>query len=333
MASVRKVGKKWRVELYRNGKRESAMFVTKAEAAAWALQREAEMDGRALPYKTFAEAMDRYIAEISPTHRGHRFETMRVRVFKRHRIANRPLGKLAPEDLIEWRDERLKAVSAASVLRELNIINSVLEAARIEWRWIRENPLKDVRKPEQPKGRRRRISQDEIDAITAHVGYEAGATPDSLTKITVAAFLFAIETGMRAGEILGLTWADVHERYVVIRKSKNGESREVPLSKQARLILAGLKDGVVPFSVRPGTRDALFRKTVRAARKAAVEANPKTPADFLTNLHFHDSRSQAIFNLSKKLDVLELSRVIGHRDINSLRHYYNTTAEELADRL
>lgn len=319
MAYVRKVGKKWRVELYRNGQRESAMFVTKAEASSWALQREAELDGRALPFKTFAEAMDRYIAEISPSHRGHRFETMRVRVFKRHRIANRPMGKLVPEDFIEWRDERLKEVSGASVLRELNLINSILEAARVEWRWMRENPLKDVTKPQQPKGRRRRISQDEIDAITGHVGLTLGATPDSLTKITVAAFLFAIETGMRAGEILGLTWADVHERYVVIRKSKNGESREVPLSKAARLIISANREMEAPFTVRSGTRDALFRKVTKAVG--------------LVDLHFHDSRAEAIYRLSKKLDVLELARVIGHRDINSLRHYYNTTAEELADRL
>lgn len=53
----------------------------------------------------------------------------------------------------------------------------------------------------------------------------------------------------------------------------------------------------------------------------------------IKNLHFHDSRAEAIWRLSKKLDVLELARVIGHRDINSLRLYYNTTADELADRL
>lgn len=53
----------------------------------------------------------------------------------------------------------------------------------------------------------------------------------------------------------------------------------------------------------------------------------------LKNLHFHDSRSQAIFNLSKKLDVLELARVVGHRDIRSLMIYYQTSAESLADKL
>ena len=50
-------------------------------------------------------------------------------------------------------------------------------------------------------------------------------------------------------------------------------------------------------------------------------------------LRFHDSRAEAIWRLSKKLDVLELARVIGHRDIKSLLIYYQTDADELADRL
>ena len=53
----------------------------------------------------------------------------------------------------------------------------------------------------------------------------------------------------------------------------------------------------------------------------------------MVDLHFHDSRSEAIWRLSKKLDVLELARVIGHRDVRSLMIYYQTDADTLADRL
>ena len=324
MASIRKVGKKYRVELYRNGQRESSMFHTKAEASAWALQREAELDGRALPFRKLSEAFVRYAAEVSPTHRGERWEVLRLKAFGTHKIANKPIAKLSTEDLIDWRDNRLKQVSKGTVLREMNLLGSVLEHARKEWRWIRENPIKDVTKPRQPKGRKRRVSQDEIDRLCTQSGYactQSGnyPTPESMLHITVAAFLFAIETGMRSGEILALEWADVDERKVTLRQTKNGDSREVPLSPKARLLLAALRCFDKPFPVRTGTRDALFRKLV-------VKAG-------IPNLHFHDSRSEAIFRLSKKLDVLELARVIGHQDINSLRHYYNTTADELADRL
>lgn len=53
----------------------------------------------------------------------------------------------------------------------------------------------------------------------------------------------------------------------------------------------------------------------------------------IKNLHFHDSRAEAIWRLSNKLDVMELARMIGHRDLKSLMHYYNADPDEIADRL
>jgi integrase len=137
--------------------------------------------------------------------------------------------------------------------------------------------------------------------------------------MAVLAFLFAIETAMRSGEILGLSWADVHPRHVVLPKTKNGDSREVPLSPKAREILAALRGNEKPFDIANGTRDALFRKLV-------VRAG-------IANLTFHDSRAQAIYQLSKKLGIMDLARVIGHRDLKSLMIYYNESADALADRL
>ena len=48
--------------------------------------------------------------------------------------------------------------------------------------------------------------------------------------------IFAIETGMRLGEIIGLEWSDISKSIAYIYESKNGESREVPLSKKALLL-------------------------------------------------------------------------------------------------
>jgi integrase len=67
------------------------------------------------------------------------------------------------------------------------------------------------------------------------------------------------------------------------------------------------------------TRDALFRKARVAAK--------------IDNLHFHDSRAEAIWRLSKKLDPLELARQIGHRDPKSLLLYYEADAAEMARKL
>ena len=53
----------------------------------------------------------------------------------------------------------------------------------------------------------------------------------------------------------------------------------------------------------------------------------------IENLRFHDSRHSAITNLAKKLSVLDLARMVGHRDVKSLMIYFNPTAEEIAGRL
>jgi integrase len=138
-----------------------------------------------------------------------------------------------------------------------------------------------------------------------------------------AGFLLGIETAMRAGEMWSLTrdQIDLNVSVASLSKTKNGDAREVPLSPEAvRLIRALLKDGrMALFKVSNVSRDVLFRK----ARDAAG----------IQNLHFHDSRSEGISRLSKKMDPLELARVVGHRDPKSLLFYYRADAAAIARRL
>jgi integrase len=317
MATIEKRGKRYRVKVYHHGKFESATFALKAEANAWAYQRESELSGRLIPVKTFADACNRYGKEISPKHKGEKWELLRLNAIKSHSIGNKRLERLGVADFTQWRNEREQSVSEATVLREINLINAVIEAARRDWGWIRTNPLKDMRKPKAPPSRKRRVSQAEIDTLIQTSRLDG--IPLNKTQLTAYAFLFALETGMRSGEILGIEWHHVSEYAVLLPKTKNGDSREVPLSPKARTMLSALAQFEKPFPISSGSRDAIFRKLV-------VESG-------LTDLHFHDSRAEAIYRMSKKLDVFELARTVGHRDIKSLMFYYRSTAQELSDKL
>lgn len=98
----------------------------------------------------------------------------------------------------------------------------------------------------------------------------------------------------------------------------NGDGRDVPLSERAVALLEAMK-GVDParvFTVDSQTASTLFR---RARERAGVHG-----------LTFHDSRHDAITRLAQKLSVLQLARMVGHRDIRSLMTYYNETAESMA---
>ena len=90
-------------------------------------------------------------------------------------------------------------------------------------------------------------------------------------------------------------------------------------STEAVRLLRALPEDDPMFGLTSRQLDALWRKL---RDRAAVE-----------NLHFHDARHEAITRLSRKIDVLALARMVGHRDIKMLLRYYDETAEDLAKRL
>ena len=329
MASILPHRDGYRVQVYVGGQRQSKVCATRREAAQWALEREAELSGRKLPDKTLRDALRRYASELDDERGGARWERIRLAAFERDPLALRRLAALGPDDFAAWRDARLRTqaqrrqttVAPATVAREMNLLRSVLETARKEWRWLRTNPMADVSWPKSPKGRARRITPEEEADLTAALGV-ATLRADTATQRVGLAFLLALETAMRSGEILALTWPNVHlaDQYVHLPRTKNGDARDVPLSKRAVEILRTLPLGFGPvFQLDAAARDALWRK-----------ARAKTPH---RDIHFHDSRAEAIWRLSKKLDVLELARVIGHRDINSLLIYYRASASAMARKL
>jgi len=123
------------------GVRDSTTKHTKQEAAKWALEREAELRGGKLSDKSLREAMRRYVKEEAPKRAGERSLP----------LLDRRIAAIDNSDIIAWRDGRLNQVKPGTVAREMNLIRSVFETARREWKWIKQNPMSDVRWPQQPK--------------------------------------------------------------------------------------------------------------------------------------------------------------------------------------
>jgi integrase len=319
MASIRRNNGKWRAEVALKGVRKSKVFATKTEAKDWANRQEYLIRSGAgeVSNMPFAEVLARYAVEVSSGKRGARWEKMRAEVIARDRIGEIPIGKLTQTDIADWRERRLKVVAPGTVRREMVFLGAVLTQARKEWRMISVSPMVDVRKPVEPPARDRLPTADEL-AKLAHV---AGGDLSTMTARAFHAFLFAIETGMRAGEIVGLTWGavDLDNRVARLDMTKNGTARDVPLSLEAVRLLKALPPLPTVFGLRSDQLDALWRK-IRG--NAGIEG-----------LRFHDSRHEAVTRLSKKLDVLALAKMIGHRDIKQLQVYYNESAADLARRL
>lgn len=319
MASISRHKTGWRAQVERKGKRCSKVLPTKREATDWAARQEYLIDNPdgVAAATTFGEVMDRYSREVSTTKRGERWEVVRLAKFCRDPVAMVPIQALTPEDLAGYRDRRLQEVAPASVNRELQLMSSVLTAARREWRLIRENPMADVRRPAKPQPRDRLPTSDEIERM----GFTAGSDLAKTRARCHLAFLFAIETAMRAGEIAGLRAAqiDTETRVARLLHTKNGHPRDVPLSLEALRILDMLPPADPVFDLTSRQLDVLWRKS---RDRAGV-----------VGLTFHDSRAEAITRLSKKLGILDLARMVGHRDLRMLQVYYREEASSIARRL
>lgn len=321
MASIRKYRDKYRAEVWVNGIRKSKICATQKEARLWAAQNEIELQNVTLgvdPNRTVQDVFTKYSEEVSAKKRTGRNEQVRLERLGRDSVSGLKLTDMKPGDWAQWRDKRLEQVSPASVQREMNIIHHAFEIARKEWGWIDANPLSDVARPKSPPARDRLISDKEIEQMCIALGYFENTAPSTKSQRVAIAMLFAIETGMRAGEICGLKPEDIAGRVAHLPMTKNGTARHVPLSKRA-VELLGLLDQDKLFDMTSEQLSTLFRK---ARRKTDIE-----------DLTFHDTRHRAVTDLSKKLDVLALAKMIGHRDIKMLMTYYERPAEDLADDL
>jgi integrase len=330
-------GKTWRAVIRKTGYRPiSKTFPTKQQAQLWATATEAAM-ATGVHRDVVAEArstsvrelFEKFRDDVTPTRKGQRWERVRINLILR--IADFPhrrLDQLSPEDIRQYRDDRLKVVSAASVNRELNLISGVFTYAIKEWgEPLRENPVHLVRRPAgNGKWRNKRWSQADLDALLKACEWDITRKPRVGRDYVGWAVQLGIETAMRLSELCALRVSDVHaaERYVTLWQTKNGDARQVPLTKRAQELLLQLVEGRSGDEfVFPLSSDSLGLYFREFRHKAG-----------LVDLRFHDTRHEAATRLSKKLsNVLELSAVTGHRDLKSLKRYYNPNATELAQKL
>jgi integrase len=322
MATYRKRGNRWSAEVCVNGVREASTHSTKAAAQMWARDRELELrdPGYAIKNKTAADVFDRYAREVSPGKGGTRWELLRLAAFEADPVGKVPLTELNASHIAQWRDRRLKSVKSSTVNREWNLMSAAFSVARKEWLWLRENPMQNVKRPKDPEPRDRRILNDEIDRICLALGFDGVGPVESVQQRCAVAFLFAIETAMRAGEICSLRRDLVEGRVAHLPKTKNGTSRRVPLSTRAIELLGML----------PDLDESCFGLT---ARQLDVNFRKGRDRSGIENLVFHDTRHEATTRLAKVFSVLELARVTGHKDLKKLMIYFNETAENLAEQL
>lgn len=367
MATIKKrESGRWEARVRRKGgKAVSRTFAVKNDAIIWAREHEREIE-RGVWFDTttasrisLEELLVTYVEKVAGP-RGSPAELSRIERFIEE-LGEYSLERLSPRVLITWRDERLRSVAPGTVAREMTLLG-----AAISWGMKEQliplpvNPVSAISRPRVTDARKRRLEKDEEVRLMAAM--ESKATPGTGRKrkgnyqtgtrqvLLRPIVQFALETAMRQGEILTLTWdhVDFEECTAHLPLTKNGEARTVPLSTRALAILEERRkvaveastDGEVCGRVFPATPDSLKKAWARAllsARQAyereCAEAN-RRPDQRLLDLRFHDLRHEATSRLAEKLtNVMELASVTGHRDLRMLQRYYHPRAADLAKKL
>jgi len=323
MATIQNRGPyQWQARIRRRGYPvQSKTFETKVDAQTWARSIENEMDRGVFVSRieaertTLRECLERYAREVTEYKKGNQPEFSRIRILLRQPFASYIMANVRSSDIASFRDMLLrKGRQPATVVHYLAILSHLFNTARREWGMESiSNPVELVKKPTVRNSRNRRLEEGEEEMLLEACRNQGNVWLEPLV-------ILAIETAMRKSELLNMRWehVDFKKRGVHLPDTKNGESRDVPLSSRAIKVLKSLPRS---FSGQ------VLCTSSSATRKAFIKARKQAG---LKNLRFHDSRHEATSRLAQLYEIQDLSKVTGHKDMKMLMRYNHPRVEDLA---
>ena len=202
--------------------------------------------------------------------------------------------------------------SLATVNNHLRVLSKIFSLA-LDAELVISNPCRKVRKFRPNNRRLRVLSDNEEIQLFGELGDN-----DLIRSVT----LFALNTGLRRGEIFNLQWPDVdlvRER-IIVRKTKSSMERFVPMNRTVRELLDSLartSDFVFP-SPQTGVRLVDLKKGFyRAVEEAGIK-----------NFRFHDLRHTFATRLADAgTDIFTLKEILGHAEIKTTMIYVHANGE------
>jgi len=255
-----------------------------------------------MPFKDFAQM---YLEREGALLKSIRTERNRVLAWARE-FGSRPLGQITRTEIEAWRGEKMTRCRPATINRDLSRLRRMFSLA-VEWELLEESPMAGVRLLKENNARTRYLSLEESNRLIASC-----IAPHIRALVTVA-----LHSGMRLGEILNLRWYDLDfaSGFILVRDSKNGESRHVPMDATLSALFRAYPHRLgtdLVFSSRCGGHIVDVRTGFLNSCKRAE----------LTDLHFHDLRhtfaSQFVMAGG---DLYILKEILGHKSITMTQRY------------
>lgn len=269
----------------------------------------------------------------------------------------RPMDSLTPLDVERWRRDQLNAgIQKSTVNRAWQRLRAVLGKAH-EWGLI-GLPPKIKRFRLDGRGRVRFLSPEErarlLGALDAREQqrreerlrmnqwlrkrnqpelHQHGAFTDHLKPLV----LLVLNTGLRRGEALGLTWRAIDFRrglvHVEAATSKSGQSRDVPMTSEARAVLEAYRDQQIPSGATEPDPSAYLFVMSDGSRLQSIGAktwDALMVAAKLKDFRFHDLRHDYASRLvTAGVDLYSISKLLGHSDIAMSQRYAHLAPDYL----
>ena len=336
MASITQRNGSLRVRIHRkDSKSISKSFKTHSEALDWLKKTEAKLQlgiyeesctkANIDPKMSFSAAVEKYLKTHSINKASHRDEVYILQKLCK-RWSSKGLNDLQKQDFARLKDDLIANSRAASTINHyLNALSQLYQVAINEWGLKICNPIEGIKRIREPSGRMKRLPY-EAEQILFEECQRKGMI--QLKHLIV----LAIETGMRQGEILSMRWKDVDlkNRRILLQHTKNGDSRQVPLTTRAKQTLEQLvcKDNKEPVFTQCHW---VLRKQFSRLIKNLATSNERS---YFNGLRFHDLRHEALSRLSDRgLNVIELAYISGHKTLAMLRRYTHPCHKSLIEKL
>ena len=270
--------------------------------------------------RTVTELLDRYLSEHAARRGNYRRELTSVKTIKAF-FGNPTLDHITPKRIVAYKNHRYtEGVKPATINRELATLKKAFNLARREWEWCTDNPVCRVSMEQENNTRDRWLTLEEEQRLL-----------NSASPWLRELMLFAIHSGMRMGEILGLTWVgvDLFRRTVTVFKSKNGERRTIPLNQTA---LALLKHKYGNRSVDTELVFPSEAQTRLNASNISRSLNLALEKAKMTDFHFHDLRHTCATRMVQAgVDLYKVQRLLGHKSPIMTQRYAHHYPESLRD--
>jgi len=228
------------------------------------------------------------------------------------------LTEITQRKVERYMQDRRKEVKPATVNRDVALLRHMLNKA-VDWEYLESNPLKRVKPFKEPPGRTRYLIDAERERLL-------DACKHSDSDMLYPVVLTALLTGMRKGELQELTWDDVNfpEARITVRRSKNNETRHIPIHRDLLEMLQQLHNRY-PYAhyvfCKPDGKP--YGDWRRAFKTVCRQAG-------ITNLRFHDLRhtfgSYLGMNGSNAYTIM---RLMGHKTIAMSARYTHISEVQL----